>query len=860
MQGNIVELSQEKLVVSLRKKKQSTFWLPQVATVFLCMFGCVFSVSKSWSIPLQPLNIMLIVMIPIIFSVAFLHSKHTLKYLIVLIMLWVTWLGTNYQYILEAYHIVGAHFVESVNYYYGTHYIVYGPIIKNEEYYYTLSFFMNNLIFLLSFYFSAISIRMKSVFLSAFILVPCTFLSLNFAETPYEMPLLLILLGFFSIMIGKNAGRKSYKITAKQKGNHFKQKFNLRISKISGASFTAAIISVFLIIAITIAVVFNIVPYNQYEPFDYKNFDELNLLYIKLKDKITIKSVGRQYYSGGISYGSIANGDGIKYSNDVHFQVKSAKNIPMYLKGYVGSLYYENGWHDYDEQAVNEYEQWFTGFFSPQQLYSLDTAFRSAVPQVLENLDNTFSPVENIVSIRMLKSDYQYMLMPYFPNSSQRFVSFDTAKMNDRVISNDFGEEYTIEALLYPSSLIRHLNSQETQYFDNEEQMRQERYYEFAKSTYTRIPTEEIPVIVAASNEIRKSFGANLSAEEAIRAVKEYITQRTVYSLKPGRTPTDRDFAEYFLFQNQKGYCTHYATAAALMLRAMNIPTRYVEGYVVTEQDYEEMQRQNRDSMDIKDTNAHAWIEVYFPYIGWVPYEMTPGYSDIQTQTLDNIITINSEMEENKPFSSMEEISSEAALSSDTSSEETSNASSLIEHSESLSESTLSSASNQNPNSNDMDSTNGKDKTDQTGKNDGQGNMVLFMLALMLFILAVAFILYRRWIIRKRGKSFIQSDKKQAIIALFQYTTELLSLLGYQLKEHESLEAYAKAVENDMTVVKEQEYQQIIEIVQKARFSNHEITQEEYQTVYAFTHRLNNRILAHMNFAKCLWYKIIKGY
>lgn len=127
---------------------------------------------------------------------------------------------------------------------------------------------------------------------------------------------------------------------------------------------------------------------------------------------------------------------------------------------------------------------------------------------------------------------------------------------------------------------------------------------------------------------------------DALMYVKNYLAENTSYTLSPGKTPSGKDYVEYFLFENKKGYCMHYASAATVMLRAMGIPARYAEGYIVTQDDLDKGEviesgpadgnnslEGNYVRMDIKDTNAHAWVEVYLPGFGWTPIEMTAPYS-----------------------------------------------------------------------------------------------------------------------------------------------------------------------------------------------------------------------------------------
>jgi hypothetical protein len=73
-----------------------------------------------------------------------------------------------------------------------------------------------------------------------------------------------------------------------------------------------------------------------------------------------------------------------------------------------------------------------------------------------------------------------------------------------------------------------------------------------------------------------------------------------------------------FLFQTHQGYCQHFAGAAALLLRVAGVPTRVAVGFATGEQ-------VDHNTWAVRDEDAHAWIEVYFPGVGWVPFNPTPA-------------------------------------------------------------------------------------------------------------------------------------------------------------------------------------------------------------------------------------------
>src|ERR1700744_3324540 len=81
--------------------------------------------------------------------------------------------------------------------------------------------------------------------------------------------------------------------------------------------------------------------------------------------------------------------------------------------------------------------------------------------------------------------------------------------------------------------------------------------------------------------------------------------------------PTEEPLLQ-FLFHTHRGYCQHFAGAAALVLRVAGVPSRVAVGFATGEQI-------GSHTWAVRDEDAHAWIEVYFPSVGWVPFNPTPA-------------------------------------------------------------------------------------------------------------------------------------------------------------------------------------------------------------------------------------------
>jgi hypothetical protein len=139
-------------------------------------------------------------------------------------------------------------------------------------------------------------------------------------------------------------------------------------------------------------------------------------------------------------------------------------------------------------------------------------------------------------------------------------------------------------------------------------------------SVYTQI--NESTAVRLRQIALEAGIDPDADREVIANMVAGYISNSARYTLTPYVTPEGEDFALYFLETSKLGYCIHFTTAATLMLRSLDIPARYTSGYVVTVS--------NEDIgniITITDRNAHAWVEVYYDNVGWIPLEVTPPSS-----------------------------------------------------------------------------------------------------------------------------------------------------------------------------------------------------------------------------------------
>ena len=135
-------------------------------------------------------------------------------------------------------------------------------------------------------------------------------------------------------------------------------------------------------------------------------------------------------------------------------------------------------------------------------------------------------------------------------------------------------------------------------------------YRSYATTEYTALPEGTKANVL----QLIQQTGLRADSPDIIAEVASYVRSCASYDLDTQPYPTE-DYAVYFLQNAETGYCVHYATAAAVIYRALGIPARVTDGFL--------FRAQAGEVVDVLQANEHAWVEVYLDGLGWIPVEVT---------------------------------------------------------------------------------------------------------------------------------------------------------------------------------------------------------------------------------------------
>lgn len=696
-------------------------------------------------------------------------------------------------------------------------------------------------------------LRSKCKLLSYMIMLLPVVVSFAMGLTPPEADLVAYILVFLFILTSN--GFSNTKSSPHKAFGNDGQSMICRISIRSASIFCLLTLFLFLIVKQFVSV-------EKYK--DYSGIDEAK---IKIQSLMTDLSnyditdklwdvkwnirTNRDQGAGGLSLGRLGRVGQVVFDESEHLQVTAPLQSVIegiYLKGYIGSEYTGDSWDTHSRQIVKNYDVMIADIsqeeFDPPSGGSL----------LLSHIPYRFYANQGRIDLRYIKANPNYAYAPYFTIFKDKDgVSFeyDLSAVSDKDIrAASYDYSYNLSEIVesinsdfnIPSGLI--FEDDDGTYVDINSELyiflkyheNESIYREFVYDTYTRLPEEGLDRLKRDfSREQVGSVSENII--DAINYVKDYLNRFTRYTLSPGRLPRDKDFVEYFLYENKIGYCSHFASAGALMLRAMGYPSRYVEGYAISRSDLMNQKMTsyigdeiNTADIVVKDYNAHAWVEVYIDGFGWIPVEFTTGSG--MEDMVDTIGDINQPGEGKA--------------------EEESRAPSDIQPSPTMlpEEDIIPSppASDQDEDIKGSGLVKEDDDKDQT-------RYRWYLMVIPLLVLLSAVILYRL-LMNKRNRDMTEECYSKKALRLYK-RVERLFILNHGLpKKFKSLEEDEDYAKEHLSLVSVEDFEACMDTVRKARFGKESISPLEYMKVEHFYRTFRNRIYEGLPCIKKVYFKI----
>ena len=298
----------------------------------------------------------------------------------------------------------------------------------------------------------------------------------------------------------------------------------------------------------------------------------------------------------------LTNAGELRFTDQTMLRVQSAP-ADYYLRGWAGSVYTGTSWQVISEESYQGMRLSF------QPLLYTDISVRRMGGK---------KPQASGITIDNIGANRSYTYTPYYLSQGDTVTGSDFKQDAYLLMGREDGtsvSSYTLHSYFTPLSA-----AQQKRIPSRIRQMERE-YEALINKRDTQLPDGVRDRLLAYAEK------AGLTAAEGpedwlrvARAAAQVVQNAGTYTEKPGAAPEGQDFVLYFLEESPRGYCIHFASAAAVLMRALNVPARYVEGYTVKTSNFKA-----DGSAEIPDRQAHAWVEVWADGQGWTPIEATPG-------------------------------------------------------------------------------------------------------------------------------------------------------------------------------------------------------------------------------------------
>ncbi len=327
---------------------------------------------------------------------------------------------------------------------------------------------------------------------------------------------------------------------------------------------------------------------------------------------------------------------------------------------------------------------------------------------------------------------------------------------------------------------------------------------------YLQVPTSISQRTIDLAKSIVEDEDDDLNKAKKIET---YLRNNYKYSLKVSHVPDGVDFVDYFLFEEEKGYCTYFATTMAVFLRLENIPSRYIEGYIAREEIEE-------NYYEITDKNAHAWVEAYIEPYGWLRFEPTPIYEPIQIRNESPIPENEVRDSDNPKVNERPEFIEEGSIGPDLPSQE------------------------------DQDH-------DVLNMSKSKLNFPSLILVLALFIILIKLLLGIIYYIRER-KRYKSMTVENKILFLYNKVLIVAGIFGSPIEPGETHFEYSQRIAYKFSYYDKFSIRDMTNIFVKTKYGNYLPTNEEVENGQEFYLNLISHLKNYLGLSKYLYYKYIK--
>ena len=304
------------------------------------------------------------------------------------------------------------------------------------------------------------------------------------------------------------------------------------------------------------------------------------------------------------------------------FKVKSDK--PYYLKGNVNDLYDGNKWGKSNEiyyKKLGSKDMHYVKFGMSKEMYKKksltiypDKKFKTNtifVPNYTFNVNDVqgtllYDTTPTILSEKVVTKPYN---VDFYEYSEAMDTIEDVRDYSKRILEN----QNNLETNFVPSVPMDYYlqpKSKDISTVINKHSLIQDKFL-YRKETdvkvvmdygeYLQVPENISDRIYDLVMNITKDSDSSI---EKVIEIKKYLTKNYMYDLQVTAVPDDKEFIDYFLFKEKKGYCTYFNTAMTIMCRIAGVPARYVEGFKSSNK------KDDNGLYSVSNADAHAWCEV----------------------------------------------------------------------------------------------------------------------------------------------------------------------------------------------------------------------------------------------------------